>query len=73
MVKVLPIPTISGRVGSSPLKVRKIRVKPLEKSTQEKSSNEESLVARTFREFASNTALHGYNHIVREGTTKWEK
>lgn len=60
-------------MGSSPLKVRKIRVKSLEKSTQEKSSNEESLVARTFREFASNTALHGYNHIVREGTTKWEK
>lgn len=78
MVKVLPVPisTISGRVYNNASKVRKIHVKPsksLRKSKNSKSDSEESWLVRCFKEFAKNTALHGYNHIVREDSTKWER
>lgn len=28
---------------------------------------------KTFQEFAANTVLHGYNHIVQADTSKYEK
>lgn len=75
MVKVVtPIPTISERVTKKVRKVKRIQVK------QAKSSKlllqptckveEECWIVRCFKEFASNTALHGYNHIVREDSTR---
>lgn len=73
MVKAVPISIISDRVDSNPIKVRKIRVKSQEQLKNEESSKKGSIITRTFKEFAANTALHGYNHIVRDGTTKWEK
>ena len=36
-------------------------------------SQSEHWVWRIFKEFASSTALHGYNHIVREDTARWER
>lgn len=76
MVKVIPIPTISGRVSHKVFKVKRARVKSarLSKlSSRPKNSAGESWVVRYFKEFAANTALHGYNHIVREDSTKWER
>lgn len=72
MVKVYPmkISTISGRIHNN-TKRKKIDVKPTPKNS--KSIREESWLVRCFKEFAENTALHGYNHIVREDSTKWER
>lgn len=77
MVKVvIPIPTISDRVGHKVFKVKRAQVKlaKLSKlSSRPKKLEGESWVVRYFKEFAANTALHGYNHIVREDSTKWER
>lgn len=73
MVKVVvPIQTVSERVSKNAVKINRIRKKPV-RVTREKKSYEESWYVRYFKEFASNTALHGYNHIVRENSTKWER
>lgn len=73
MVKVIPISTISDRVSKNVLKVRKIHVKQSKLPKNPKSIPKESWLQRCFKEFAENTALHGYNHIVRENSTKWER
>ncbi|XP_055295176.1 sodium channel protein Nach-like [Sitodiplosis mosellana] len=77
MVKVLPISTISDRVHNSTIKVRRFHVKPSLKlprlSKHSKTTGDKSWFVRCFKEFAENTALHGYNHIVREESTKGER
>ncbi|XP_031617478.1 sodium channel protein Nach-like [Contarinia nasturtii] len=74
MVKVTSVQTISGRVQSKWMKVKKVHVNSQSKIGKcTKTVPEESCLARRFKEFASNTALHGYNHIVREDSTKWER
>lgn len=73
MVKVIPISTISDRVSKSVPKVRKIYVKQSKLTKTSKPTPKQSWLHRCFNEFAANTALHGYNHIVRENSTKWER
>lgn len=72
MVKVVPIRTISERVSNNLLKIKRVHVKSARLS-KPKKANDESWFVRYFKEFATNTALHGYNHIVREDSTKWER
>lgn len=75
MVKVVPIPTISSRLDKNFHKVRRIKVQngviPFESQAKEKQ--QEHWIVRCFKEFAANTALHGYIHIVRPGASKWER
>lgn len=76
MVKVSPMPiaTISNRIHNNTLRGRKVKVKPSSKlSKNTKSVRKESCLMRCLKEFAKNTALHRYNHIVREDSTKWER
>lgn len=71
MVKVKPISTISSRVDNKLTKVKKIHVQPI--PVKKKTVVRDSWLMRCFKEFAQNTALHGYNHIVRADTSKWER
>lgn len=77
MVKVTPISTISSRLDKKFPKVRNIHVKNASflPKTKPKVENvgKDSWIVRCFKEFAANTALHGYNHIVRAETSKWER
>lgn len=69
MAKALPIPTVSSRI-----KPKKIQVNAIKELTTDKAKTKiDSWIVRCFNDFARNTALHGYNHIVREDTSKWEK
>lgn len=62
MVKV--IPSISANLDDSAI---------VKKNSDKLKDNTKSWISRCFNDFASNTALHGYNHIVREDTSKWER
>lgn len=75
MVKLITptISTVSGRVHNKVLKANRIHVKPTRSLNKVKTITEESWLAKHFKEFASNTALHGYIHIVREDSTKCER
>lgn len=75
MVKVVPISTISDQVSKSSAKVKKIHghVKQSKFLKSVKKVQKDSWIVRCFNEFAENTALHGYNHIVREDSSKWER
>lgn len=61
MVKII---TVSEKVSPLP-NVKKIAFK--------RSSGLKDWILKSFKDFASNTALHGYNHIVREGIATWER
>lgn len=75
MIKVAPIPTISSRVDQNFPKVKRLKLRnaviPTEKST--KGKPKPHWIVRCFKDFAANTALHGYIHIVRPGASKWER
>lgn len=76
MVKVVPIATISDRVAMNSVQMKNVHLKkPKIRKTlkNSKSKRQESWIVKSFKEFAANTALHGYNHIVREDATKWER
>lgn len=75
MVKVVPIPTISSRVDENFSNVRRLRVQnfAIQSESQAKEKQQQHWIVRCFKEFAANTALHGYIHIVRPGASKWER
>lgn len=62
MVKV--VPTISSNVNDKAV----LSVSPLKPK-----SKAQSWIVRCFKDFAANTALHGYSHIVREDASMWER
>lgn len=66
MVKV--IPTISLNVNdTAAIAVPKTNIRNNNKTKAK------SWIVRCFKDFAANTALHGYNHIVREDASTWER
>lgn len=68
------IPTISARI--EPANVDQLKIKAIatvDKQSQPNKFDFKLWVSRCFKEFAANTALHGYNHIVREDTAPWER
>lgn len=69
------IPTISERIRPFDIdsfKKTNSNTSLLKKKTQQEFDIK-SWISRSFKEFASNTALHGYNHIVRDDTAAWER
>lgn len=73
MVKVVTIPTISSRVDKKFPKVRRLTVQNTVIQSQAKEKQQPHWIVRCFKEFAANTALHGYIHIVRPGASKSER
>lgn len=73
MTKILP--TISAQVA--PISVAQLKPKAnaaaFNKKVQPEKFEFKIWMKRSFKEFATNTALHGYNHIVREDTAMWER
>lgn len=75
MVKVVPIPAISSRVDKNFSNVRRLKAQnfAIQSEYQAKEKQQQHWIVRCFEEFAANTALHGYIHIVRPGASKWER
>lgn len=75
MVKVAPIPTISSRMDKNFPKVKGLKVQNavIQSESEAKEKQQQHWIVRCFEEFAANTALHGYIHIVRPGASKWER
>lgn len=68
------IPTISQEISGKELKVKKIQVKALKPTINKKPKIQKiAWIWQHFKEFSENTALHGYNHIVRNDSTKCER
>lgn len=70
------IPTLSREISDRELKAKKIQVKALKPTTTHKKTKAQKKIAwisQHFKEFSANTALHGYNHIVRNESTKCER
>lgn len=76
MVKLVPssIPTISRQISDKEFNFKKIQVKAAIKRIDKRSTIEKtSWIWQHFKDFSANTALHGYNHIVQNDTTKCER
>lgn len=75
MVKVVPIPTISSRADKNVPKGRRLNVQnaAIQSESQAQEKEQQHWAVRCFKEFAMNTALHGWVHIVRPGSSKWER
>lgn len=67
MVKV--IPTLSASVYAND----KGSIVAPPSGIAKTNSKAKSWIVRCFKDFAANTALHGYNHIVREDASNWER
>lgn len=67
------IPTISREINGTELKAKKIYVEASKRMNKKSKMQKTSWIWQHFKEFSANTALHGYNHIVRNDTTKCER
>lgn len=69
------IPTISHEISAQVHNIKKIQLKALKHNATNKKPKTQKVawIWKHFKEFSANTALHGYNHIVRNNSTKCER
>lgn len=72
MTKLATIPTVSERIPTVD-SLKKAKADAVKNTKEPNKFDFKTWIKRSFNEFAANTALHGYNHIVRQDTAQWER